>query len=129
MSRAHPIHVLAFAVLVLVACGQSGGGDGSAPAPAKAAPTGPARRVEVKIVGMSFEPSKIEARPNERLDLVFSRPTGPSCMTAVIFADGTRRDLPEGTPVTVAVTAPPEGALRFECPEGHARGRIQVASP
>lgn len=109
--------------LFAAACGR--GADSSAnadPAPA----TGPGRRVEVRVTGMEFTPSKIDARAGERLDLVFSRPAGPSCVTSIIFEGGPTKELPENTPVTVSVTAPPSGALKFACPYGHARGQVRV---
>lgn len=108
-------------VLLLVACGHR-----DAPTAATATPTGPGRRVDIRVSGMEFTPNKIDARAGERLDLVFTRDPGPSCVTSVIFEDGPTKALPERTPVTVSVTAPPSGTLDFACPEGHARGRVLV---
>ncbi len=115
--------VLGFA-LFAVACGR-GGGDSTAradPSPA----TGPGRRVEVRVSGMEFTPSKVDARAGERLDLVFTREAGPSCVTSIIFEGGPTKELPENTPVTVSVTAPPSGTMSFACPYGHARGQVRV---
>lgn len=108
--------------LLPAACGQGGQGANAAPPAA----SGPGRRVEIQVNGMEFTPSKIDARAGERLDLVFTRPAGPSCVTKVIFTDGPTKDLPENTPVTFSVTAPASGTLDFACPYQHARGQVRV---
>ncbi len=90
--------------------------------------TEPAPRVvAVRVSGRGFEPATISARAAERLDLVFTRQPGPTCATSVVFPTlNLTRELPEGQPVRVAVTAPERGALVFHCSYGHLRGEVRV---
>lgn len=84
------------------------------------------RTVEIRARGARFRPANIQARPGERIRLVFEREE-PTCVTSVEFPTlGIEEDLPEGAKVAVSVTAPVSGAIPFRCPMDMARGEVRV---
>ena len=123
--------VLVIAVL-LGACKRDG------KAPPKAATTAPVtagavgsdgvRRVAITANASGYTPSRILARPGEKLDLVFTRTIQADCISKVMTPDGKLVDLPLNQPVDVPVTAPPSGELSFVCGMDMFRGTI-VAQP
>lgn len=84
------------------------------------------RRVEIRVAGAEFSPAEVAAGAGEKLELVFTR-RGPSCADRVEFPSlGIERDLPDGEPVKVALTAPASGSVEFHCPMKMAKGRVRV---
>jgi plastocyanin domain-containing protein len=104
--------------LALVAGCDKKGADSKSKAPPPAAPTVQAdgtRSIPINVNDEGFDPSKITAKPGEKLELVFTRRTKGECGSQVKVADGAVTDLPLESPVKIAVTAPPSGQLSFAC--------------
>ena len=102
--------------LALTGCEKKAADKSKAAPPA--APTVQAdgtRSIPINVNDEGFDPSKITAKPGEKLELVFTRRTKSTCGSQVKVADGPLTDLPIDKPVTIAVTAPPSGQLAFAC--------------
>jgi plastocyanin domain-containing protein len=73
------------------------------------------RRVAIEANQNGYVPARIEAKPGEKLVLVFTRTIDGECLEKVKVAGGEAVELPKGTPVEVAVTAPASGEIKFAC--------------
>jgi plastocyanin domain-containing protein len=73
------------------------------------------RSIPITVTDAGFDPARIEAKPGERLELVFTRRTKSDCGAQVKVGDGPVTDLPIDQPVKIALTAPPSGELGFAC--------------
>jgi hypothetical protein len=94
----------------------------------KGATTGKAakgRVVKVAVTSAGFVPAEIPAKKGEVLNLVVTRTEERTCATEVVQKEqGVHAPLPLNEPVTVTLTAPPEGQLTFSCAHGHIAARI-----
>lgn len=124
---------------VIVLAAVAGGAckkDGKAPpkAPVVAARTAGAvgsdgvRRIAITADAAGYTPSRILAKPGEKLDLVFTRTIDADCISQLKTPDGKLVALPMNTPVEVPVTVPASGELTFVCGMDMFRGVI-VAEP
>ncbi|HUQ03403.1 MAG TPA: cupredoxin domain-containing protein [Kofleriaceae bacterium] len=103
--------------LALVGC-EKKAADNKSKAPPPAAPTVQSdgtRSIPINVNDEGFDPSKITAKPGEKLELVFTRRTKSECGSQVKVADGAVTDLPIDQPTKIAITAPPSGQLSFAC--------------
>jgi hypothetical protein len=95
--------------------------------PATASATSAARLVEITAGPTGFSPASVSAQPGEPLTLRFTRTTTSGCLSTIALpALKVERELPLGQPVDVAVAAPMQGALAFECGMGMVRGEVSV---
>jgi P-type Cu+ transporter len=103
-------------VLALGGCDKKSGNAkaGPPPAPPSVAVDG-TRSIPINVNDEGYDPAKITAKPGEKLELIFTRRTKAECGSQVKVADGPVTDLPVGQAVSIAVTAPPSGELRFAC--------------
>lgn len=108
---------LVLSTIGLTACSSQG----------NAQPRAGAREVAIAVRGGAFVPARVTASPGERLDLVFTRQEGPTCVTSVVLHSlDITRELPVGQPVRVAVTAPQSGTIGFTCPMDMVHGEVAV---
>jgi plastocyanin len=87
-------------------------------------PPGGTRDIQIRAVGMTFEPNRIEARPGERIRVVLDNPTGMP--HAIDFelpgAEVNSGEVPAGSQQAVEFTAPDQpGEYTFYCPVGNHR--------
>jgi len=103
-------------MLALVACEKKAAGTKAAPPPAAATVAADGTRsIPINVNDAGYDPSKITAKPGEKLELVFTRLTKSECGSQVKVANGPVTDLPIGQPVKIALTAPPSGEVSFVC--------------
>lgn len=107
---------IAALVLALTGCEKKAAGTKATPAPAPPSVSADGTRsIPINVNDEGYDPSKITAKPGEKLELVFTRHSKAACGAQVKVADGPATDLPLGQPVKIAVTAPPSGEVRFQC--------------
>lgn len=83
------------------------------------------RKVEVSVTKDGFVPAEIPAKKGEVLSLVVTRQVEQTCATEIVQKEqGIHAPLPLGKPVTVTLTAPAEGKLKFSCAHGHIAGAV-----
>lgn len=114
------------AALTLLACDK---GDSTTKPPPPAPPTVSAqgvRTIPINVNDAGYDPENIQAKPGEKLELVFTRRSKGACGEQVKVADGPVIDLPLEKPVTIAVTAPSTGKLGFACGMDMMKGVILV---
>ena len=73
------------------------------------------RKVAIEANTSGYVPGRIEAKPGEKLVLVFTRTVDGECLEKVKVAGGEPVELPMNKPVEVPVTAPQSGELKFAC--------------
>ena len=85
------------------------------------------RKVEVSVTKDGFVPAEIPAKKGEVLNLVVTRKVERTCATELVQKDqGVYAPLPLDKPVTVTLTAPPDGQLKFSCAHGHIAGNVDT---
>jgi plastocyanin domain-containing protein len=83
------------------------------------------RTVEVTVTKDGFVPAQIPAKKGEVLNLVVTRKVEKTCATELVQKDqGIYAPLPLEKPVTVTLTAPKDGQLKFTCAHGHIAGNV-----
>jgi plastocyanin domain-containing protein len=83
------------------------------------------RRVEIKVTGEGYTPSKVEAKPGEKLLLVFTVVGNPGCCDSIVVPQANFRGRAEaGKPLSVPVTMPASGKLTFACSMNMCRGEV-----
>jgi hypothetical protein len=83
------------------------------------------RKVEVTVTKDGFVPAQISAKKGEVLNLVVTRKVQKTCATELVQKDqGVFAPLPLDKAVTVTLTAPQDGQLRFSCAHGHIAGNV-----
>jgi plastocyanin domain-containing protein len=73
------------------------------------------RRVAIEANTSGYVPARIEAKPGEKLVLVFTRTVDGECLAKVKVAGGEAVELPMNKAVEVPVTAPASGEIKFAC--------------
>jgi plastocyanin domain-containing protein len=73
------------------------------------------RRIAVTADNNGYTPGAIQAKPNEKLILVFTRKVDGECLAELKAPDGTLFALPKDKPVEVPVTAAASGEVTFAC--------------
>jgi plastocyanin domain-containing protein len=127
------LRALLLSILVVGAVGCDKGKK-AAPPPKQEAPvsagtvTDGVRRIDIEANTKGYNPERINAKPGEKLMLVFKRTADAECISQVKTPDGKVTDLPLNKPVEVAVTAPQSGELTFACGMDMFHGTI-VTSP
>jgi plastocyanin domain-containing protein len=103
--------------LALAACHKEPKAEPSPVAPISAGTVGAdgVRRISIEAGTKGYVPERINARPGEKLVLVFTRTADSTCIAQLKTPDGKLVDLPKGTPVEVAVTVPQTGEVGFAC--------------
>ncbi|MBK9037499.1 MAG: cupredoxin domain-containing protein [Myxococcales bacterium] len=86
------------------------------------------RAIPITVKKAGYEPDSIQAKPNEKLTLVFTRVEDTQCGAQVKVAGGAVHDLPMNQPVEIAVTAPASGEVQFACGMDMMSGLIVVGS-
>lgn len=86
------------------------------------------RRFSIEAGDKGYSPSKISAKPSEKVILVFTRTANEECLSQVKTPDGKLTDLPLNKATEVAVTMPDKGELTFTCGMGMEKGTL-VADP
>jgi plastocyanin domain-containing protein len=122
-------HVLFVAALCAAACKEEGkGAKGPSTAGQAAGEVGPdgVRRIAIEAGLGGYKPGRIDAKPGEKLVLVFTRTAEGECLSQVKVAGGEVQELPMNQPVEIAVTAPDTGDLRFACGMDMVTGVIAV---
>ncbi len=116
LSRSLPMFSgLAVAALWFAGCDREPAKHKPAPPAAPTVASDGTRSIPINVTDDGYAPAKIGARPGERLELVFTRKTKSACASQITIAGGPVTDLPLDQPVTIAVTAPPSGEVRFAC--------------
>ena len=106
---------IAAMVLALGACEKKAGATKPAPPAAPSVSADGTRTIPINVNDEGYDPSKISARPGEKLELEFTRRSKSACSEQVKIADGAPVSLPVDKPVKIAVTAPASGEIRFAC--------------
>jgi len=107
---------VAAALTTMSACDKKKKDGGGAAKPAAESVTADGTRIiPVLVKAGSYDPDKIKAKPNEKLDLRFTRVTDSGCAAQVSVGGGQLVDLPINQPVDVEVTAPASGKIAFAC--------------
>lgn len=117
--------LLAALALAPAACDKAKTNKPAPPAAATVRPDG-TRSIPINVNDEGYDPSKITAKPGEKLELVFTRRSKGACGEQVKVADGPVIDLPLEQPVTIPVTAPPSGQVKFACGMDMMKGTILV---
>lgn len=106
-----------FALMAALVLTASGCKKSEAPAASQAGPAVPGapRKIAIEAGSNGYEPSRIEAKPGEKLVLVFTRTVDGECMAQVKVAGAKPIDLPRDVAVEVPVTAPDSGEIKFQC--------------
>ena len=86
------------------------------------------REVAIAVKTAGYDPGSIQAKPNEKLVLVFTRVEDTECGAQVKVGSGQVYDLPLNKPVEIPVTAPASGKLAFACGMDMMSGLIVVGS-
>lgn len=73
------------------------------------------RTVKVTMSEKGYAPDRIPGKPGEKLELEFTRTIDASCFEELKTPDGKLVKLPMNTPVTVDVTVPNDGEVKFAC--------------
>lgn len=84
------------------------------PAPPSVSADG-TRVIPINVNDAGYDPSKISARPGEKLELEITRRSKSACGEQIKVGDGPLVDLPVDKAVKIAVTAPASGEVRFAC--------------
>jgi len=91
------------------------------------APEAPPGSVLVNVTMVGFEPSVIEAKAGQPIQLAFFRPNANNCANEVVFPDlGIQKKLPPGQTTVVEITPPKTGSLGFECGMKMLKGKLIV---
>jgi len=108
---------IGLALLALAACKNDAKPAPAGPTPVTAGTVGSdgVRHVAVEAGLKGYQPERIGGKPGEKLVLVFTRTADAACIEQLKTPDGKLVDLPKGTPVEVAVTAPATGEVGFAC--------------
>jgi len=116
MARNSILLALGLACLAAAACSKDAKVEPRvAPVTAGSAGADGVRRISIEANTKGYVPDRIAARPGEKLVLVFTRTIDSTCIAQLKTPDGKLVDLPKGTPVEVAVTAPQSGEVGFAC--------------
>lgn len=76
-----------------------------------------------------FKPSSVKLKKGAPASLVFTRTSDDTCATEVVFPQlDIKKDLPKGTPVTIAVPTDKEQTLTFQCGMGMYKSSVVVAA-
>lgn len=98
----------------------------AAPAGKPAAPAGP-RQIAIQVSEKGYSTTRLEARPGEKLTLVFTRTDETECGRYVkVPGVAGQTELPVGKPVALPLTMPAKGEVAFTCGMDMMRGTIVV---
>jgi plastocyanin domain-containing protein len=76
-----------------------------------------------------FHPSAVKLAKGAAASLVFTRTTDDTCATEVVFPQlDVKKELPKGTPVTIAVPTDKEQTLTFQCGMGMYKSSVVVSA-
>ena len=123
------IAIILLAAAALAACTKADSKKTPA-APVSAGQVRPdgARAIPIAVKKAGYDPGSIQAKPNEKLVLVFTRVEDTECGSQVKIAGGELHDLPMNQAVEIAVTAPASGKVDFACGMDMMSGVIVVGS-
>ncbi len=91
--------------------------------------TGTIRKVEIAVGADGWTPSRVEAKANEPVALVFTREGDVGCAELVVPMTEAHIPLNAGGKTSVMVTSPTEGELALECGAGAGGGVVFVPDP
>ncbi len=98
-----------------------------APKAANKASAPKANVIKVVVTDKGFEPSQINVKQGEPVELEVTRKVEGTCATAIVIKDqGVKEELPLDKPVKVKVKTDKKGEIGFSCPMGMIRGTITV---
>jgi|GEM_PF-5212734 len=81
------------------------------------------RRVEIKVTGDGYTPSKITAAPGETLTLVFRATADMGCCDQIVVA-GQKVKVEKDKVSEATVTVPASGTLTFACSMSMCKGTV-----
>lgn len=112
---------------VVVVAALFGIGAFAADKAAHKAPAPKANVIKVEVTDKGFEPSQINVKQGEPVELSVTRKVEGTCATAIVIKDqGVKAELPLNKPVTVKVKTEKKGDIRFSCPMNMIAGTISV---
>ena len=95
------------------------------PAPVVAGDKG---AIPITVDGDGFKPSAVKFKKGAPATLIFTRTSDDTCATEVVFPQlNLKKDLPKGTPVTIAIPTDKEQTLTFQCGMGMYKSSVVVA--
>jgi plastocyanin domain-containing protein len=87
------------------------------------------RKVAINVTAKGYAPSRVPAKPGEKLILVFTRTDEKAgCASEIRLVGGPLKALPMNTPVELPVTAPASGNVTFACSMDGCHTGLVVAS-
>lgn len=89
------------------------------------------QRVEIEATARGFVPAEVELVAGVPAELVFTRTTASGCSASVQIAelDVKPTPLPQGEPVTIAITVEKPGTYIFACGMNMLKGKLVVRAP
>jgi plastocyanin domain-containing protein len=88
-----------------------------------------AEKVEIAITDKGFEPSTIQVKKGQPVELVFTRKTDHTCIKEVVLDTGSskiKKPLPLNTPVAIKTTFAKAGDLKYACKMDMFSGTVKV---
>ena len=84
------------------------------------------RQIPIEVGADGFKPASVDVRPNEPVELVFTRKAEKTCATEISVPSlKLKKPLPLNEPVTVAVT-PQKDEITFACGMNMLKGKLVV---
>jgi plastocyanin domain-containing protein len=84
------------------------------------------RQVAIEVTADGFKPGSVDVRPNEPIELVFTRKAEKTCATEVSVPSlKVKKPLPLNEPVTIALT-PEKDEITFACGMNMLKGKVVV---
>jgi plastocyanin domain-containing protein len=86
-------------------------------------------RIEIAITDKGFEPSKVEVKKGEPVELVFTRKTDQTCIKEVVLDTGGKKiekPLPLDKPVAITTKFTKTGDLKYACKMNMFSGTVSV---
>jgi len=88
-----------------------------------------AEKVEIAVTDKGFEPSTIEVKKGQPVELVFTRKTDQTCIKEVILDNGSskiEKPLPLNKPVAIKTKCAKAGENKFACKMDMFKGTVKV---
>ncbi len=88
-----------------------------------------AEKVEIAITDKGFEPSTIEVKKGEPVELVFTRKTDQTCIKEVVLDTGSKKiekPLPLNKPVAIKTKFTKAGENKYACKMDMFKGTVKV---
>jgi plastocyanin domain-containing protein len=84
------------------------------------------RQIAIEVGADGFKPSSVDVKPNEPIELVFTRKAEKTCATEVSVPSlKIKKPLPLNEPVSIALT-PEKNEITFACGMNMLKGKLVV---